>query len=217
MHAKISRRVAGEKIERSFAQRDGERGLLGQSSAYVVKLDLWRIMRMANRNAALLRCRSSRRRRVASSAARIERTRASRSANERAGHRVMESVTCFITQHLKLKVNETKSAVARPQHRKFLGFSVTAGREVKRTIAPKALGRFKARVREITRRAKGVSILRRRLKNWLRICGAGATISASDETPDALVYLTRWVRLRLERRCGASGKHRVVAGPLSSN
>jgi RNA-directed DNA polymerase len=116
--------------------------------------------------------------------------------SERAGHRVMESVTRFITKHLKLKVNETKSAVARPQDRKFLGFSFTAGREVKRTIAPKALVRFKARVREITRRAKGVSIettiaeLAPYMRGWRSYFGF-------CETPETLVYLTRWVRLRL--------------------
>src|SRR5436853_1619467 len=74
--------------------------------------------------------------------------------SERAGHRVMESITQFITNTLRLKVNETKSAVARPQVRKFLGFSFTAGPEVKRAIAPQALVRFKARIREVTRRAK---------------------------------------------------------------
>src|ERR1700730_5975653 len=78
--------------------------------------------------------------------------------SERAGQRVMKSIMQFITQKLKLKVNETKSAVARPQERKFLGFSFRDGPEVKRAIAPKALGRFKRRIREITRRAKGVSI-----------------------------------------------------------
>ena len=62
--------------------------------------------------------------------------------SERAGQRVMESITQFITQKLKLKVNEGKSAVARPQDRKFLGFSFTSGPEVKRVIAPKALDRF---------------------------------------------------------------------------
>src|SRR5579864_7101715 len=55
--------------------------------------------------------------------------------------RVMEGITRFITNKLKLKVNETKSAVARPQERKFLGFSFSAGPEVKRIIAPKALER----------------------------------------------------------------------------
>jgi RNA-directed DNA polymerase len=116
--------------------------------------------------------------------------------SERAGQRVMKSVTRFITDTLRLKVNQTKSAVARPQVRKFLGFSFTAGPEVKRTIAPKALDRFKARVREVTRRAKGVSIettieeLAPYMRGWRSYFGF-------CETPDALVYLTRWVRLRL--------------------
>ena len=66
--------------------------------------------------------------------------------SEQAGRRVMESITRFITHRLKLRVNETKSAVARPQERKFLGFSFTAGPEVKRVIAPKALERFKRRI-----------------------------------------------------------------------
>jgi RNA-directed DNA polymerase len=116
--------------------------------------------------------------------------------SERAGQRVMESVTRFITDTLRLKVNETKSAVARPQGRTFLGFSFTAGPEVKRTIAPKALDRFKARIREVTRRAKGVSIettieeLAPYMRGWRNYFGF-------CETPDALVYLTRWVRLRL--------------------
>src|SRR5512132_714736 len=78
--------------------------------------------------------------------------------SEQAGRRVMESITRFITEQLKLKVNETKSAVARPQQRKFLGFSFTDGPEIKRTIAPKALERFKHRIREVTLRAKGVRL-----------------------------------------------------------
>jgi len=116
--------------------------------------------------------------------------------SERAGQRVMESVTRFIMQKLKLKVNEAKSAVARPQERKFLGFSFTAGPEVKRVIAPKALDRFKQRVREITRRAKGVSLettieeLAPYMRGWRGYFGF-------CETPAVLVSLTRWVRLRL--------------------
>jgi RNA-directed DNA polymerase len=94
--------------------------------------------------------------------------------SERAGQRVMESITRFITQKLKLKVNEAKSAVARPQERKFLGFSFAASPDTQRTIAPESLERFKQRIRAITRRAKGVSI-RRQWKNWSHICGAGAT------------------------------------------
>jgi RNA-directed DNA polymerase len=116
--------------------------------------------------------------------------------SEQAGRRVMESITRFITHNLKLKVNETKSAVARPQERKFLGFSFTAGPEVKRVIAPKALDRFQRRIREITRRAKGVSIqktieeLASYMRGWRGYFGF-------CETPVVLEYLTRWVRLRL--------------------
>src|SRR6202158_4719651 len=78
--------------------------------------------------------------------------------SEQAGHRVMKSITRFIEHKLKLKVNETKSAVGRPQERKFLGFSFTSGKELKRKIAPKAITRFKERVREITAKSKGRSM-----------------------------------------------------------
>jgi RNA-directed DNA polymerase len=116
--------------------------------------------------------------------------------SERAGQRVMESIKRFITKKLKLKVNEAKSAVARPQQRKFLGFGFSDGPEVKRIIAPKALDRFKHRIREITRRAKGVSIdatiaeLAPYMRGWRSYFGF-------CETPEVLISLTRWVRLRL--------------------
>ena len=93
-------------------------------------------------------------------------------------------------------MNESKSAVARPQERKFLGFSFTAGPEVKRVIAPKALDRFRRRIREITRRAKGVSMettmaeLATYMRGWRSYFGF-------CETPEVLVGLTGWVRLRL--------------------
>src|SRR4029450_7481949 len=116
--------------------------------------------------------------------------------SERAGHRLMENITRFITQRLKLKVNEAKSAVARPQERKFLGFSFTAGPEVKRVIASKALDRFKQRIREITRRAKSVSLettmeeLAPYMRGWRSYFGF-------CETPGGLTTLTRWGRVRL--------------------
>jgi RNA-directed DNA polymerase len=116
--------------------------------------------------------------------------------SERAGQRVMESITQFITQKLKLKVNEAKSAVARPQERKFLGFSFSAGPEVKRVIAPKALNRFKRRIREITRRAKGVS-MKTTMEELVPYMRGWCNYFGFCETPVVLQYLTRWVRLRL--------------------
>jgi RNA-directed DNA polymerase len=115
--------------------------------------------------------------------------------SEQAGQRVM-SITRFIEQKLKLKVNKTNSAVARPRVRKFLGFSVTDGPEIRRTIAPKAVERFKDRIREITRQAKSGSlaqtmkVLAPYMRGWRGYFGF-------CETPDLLIQLTRWVRLRL--------------------
>jgi RNA-directed DNA polymerase len=116
--------------------------------------------------------------------------------SRRAGERVMASITRFITAKLKLKVNERKSAVARPWERKFLGFSFTANREPKRRIAPKAVTRFKERVRELTRRNKGVSNdgmaekLTSYLRGWIGYFG-------KCQTPSVLEGLDQWIRRRL--------------------
>ncbi len=116
--------------------------------------------------------------------------------SRRAGERVMASITRFITTKLKLKVNEQKSAVARPWERKFLGFSFTTNREPKRRIAPKAVIRFKAKVREVTRRTRGVKVekmaeeLGRYLRGWIGYFG-------QCQTPSVLQGLEEWTRRRL--------------------
>src|SRR5882672_2928683 len=113
----------------------------------------------------------------------------------RAGHRVMKSIRHFITNRLRLRINESKSAVAQPHERKFLGFSFTKG-EPRRRIAPKALVRFKNRIREITRRRRGrklsdiVEELNLYLNGWLGyfdFC----------ETRSVLKSLDEWIRRRL--------------------
>jgi RNA-directed DNA polymerase len=116
--------------------------------------------------------------------------------SRRAGERVMGSITRFITTKLKLKVNEQKSAVARPWERKFLGFSFTWNREPKRRIAPKAILRFKEKVRELTSRTRGVSIermaeeLAQYLQGWIGYFG-------KCQTPSVLEGLEKWLRRRL--------------------
>jgi len=115
--------------------------------------------------------------------------------SRRAGERVMASVSRFLTQKLKLKVNETKSAVARPEERKFLGFSI-ANDGSERRIAPKALDTFKVRVRELTRRTRGeplpqvVEGLRPYLIGWRNYFGF-------CQTPRVLTNLEAWIRRRL--------------------
>jgi len=116
--------------------------------------------------------------------------------SRRAGERVMKSLVRFIATRLKLKVNEQKSAVAEPWERKFLGFSFTSGQTPKRRIAPKAVLRFKERVRELTSRTRGVSIdrmaeeLARYLRGWIGYFG-------NCETPSTLQRLEEWTRHRL--------------------
>jgi len=116
--------------------------------------------------------------------------------SRRAGGRVMASITRFITTKLKLKVNEQKSAVARPWERKFLGFTFTWNREPRRRIAPKAVLRFKERVRELTSRTRGISTermaeeLAQYLRGWLGYFG-------KCETPSVLQSLEEWTRHRL--------------------
>jgi RNA-directed DNA polymerase len=119
-------------------------------------------------------------------------------ASERAGHRVMASISAFITRRLKLKVNVEKSAVGRPWERKFLSFRISADSPPLREIAPTAVVRFKHQVRQITRRARGVSIdrvvkdLQPYLRGWSEYFGW-------CETPWLLKDLDKWVRHRL--RC----------------
>ena len=69
----------------------------------------------------------------------------------------MTSVSRFLTSKLRLKVNETKSTVARPEERKFLGFTISNDGSEWR-IAPKALDKFKERIREPTSRTRGISL-----------------------------------------------------------
>jgi len=135
--------------------------------------------------------------------------------SERAGQRVMESVKRFISEKLKLKVNESKSAVAKPQERKFLGFSFTGGKELKRKIAPKAIDRFKEKIREITHKAIGPSHGFGRMPGRL-LCTRGQSMKqvmeelarylrgwrgyfGFCETPSVLKRLDSWVRRRV--RC----------------
>jgi len=126
--------------------------------------------------------------------------------SQRAGQRVMESVTRFITHRLKLKVNQAKSAVARPGERKFLGFSFTSEREPRRRIAPKAIARFQKRIRKLTRRTRGISLaqmvqqITTYLRGWLGYFG-------DCQTPSVLQNLEMWLRRRLRSVVWKQWKH----------
>jgi RNA-directed DNA polymerase len=126
--------------------------------------------------------------------------------SQRAGERIMVGIEKFLAKHLKLKVNRAKSAVAKPSVRKFLGFGFTGGREPRRRIAPQAIDRFKARVRELTRRTGGQSLsqvakeLSRYLIGWRGYFGF-------CETPSVLYELDCWIRRRLRAIAWTQWKH----------
>jgi group II intron reverse transcriptase/maturase len=114
-----------------------------------------------------------------------------------AGERVMKSVTRFLEDSLRLKVNTRKSAVDRLARRSFLGFTVSrAGARLK--VADKAIDRLKARVRELTRRTRGhrladvIAELREALLGWKAYFGFAEVLSPLRD-------IDKWIRRRL--RC----------------
>jgi group II intron reverse transcriptase/maturase len=117
--------------------------------------------------------------------------------SKRAGEDAMQTLRRLYAG-LKLKVNETKSAVARPQDRKFLGYSfwVAKKTEIKRRVAPKALETMKDRIRSLTGRSKGRSLktvfaeLRSYLLGWKQYFRLA-------DTPRVFLGLDEWIRHRL--------------------
>jgi group II intron reverse transcriptase/maturase len=118
--------------------------------------------------------------------------------SKRAGQRVFASIEEFLNRRLKLRVNREKSVVALYHERGFLGFGFTSGKTLKIKLAEKSLEKFRERVREMTRRSRGVKLeqviedLREFFRGWM---GYFRLI----ETPTVLRDLDSWIRRRL--RC----------------
>ena len=116
--------------------------------------------------------------------------------SQKAGERVMESIKRFITRKLRLKVNETKSKVAKSGECTFLGYTIGNGGKL--WIAKKSKERMKKRIKELTRRNRGrkletvIGELNRTLGGWLvyfRLANAKNWCSETE----------RWLRRKL--RC----------------
>ena len=118
--------------------------------------------------------------------------------SQRAGERVMESITAFLEKKLKLRVNKEKSAVAPVWERTFLGFRFSEHEKPIRLVAKKAIKRFKTRIRELTRRTRGRSLEQviketsQYLKGWRSYYG---------NSQDKLLFrsLDGWIRRKV--RC----------------
>ena len=114
-----------------------------------------------------------------------------------AANRVMSSVTRFIEKKLRLKVNREKSAVSLPWKSKYLGFCVTnSSKNPKIRIHWKSIKRFKERVKEITARKRGRSIVQviRELNDYMR---GWWNYYGIAESYNRLKLLPHWIRRRL--------------------
>jgi len=118
--------------------------------------------------------------------------------SQKASERVLDSITRYITNKLKLKVNAEKSKCARPWEIKFLGYKVTKMYGATRLVThPKTVARFKDKVRKITRRMRRVSIhvviwkLNQLIRGWTPCYGRGLSQKLKRE-------LNRWIIRRLK-------------------
>jgi RNA-directed DNA polymerase len=119
-------------------------------------------------------------------------------ASERAGVELLQGLSRFLVERLQLKVNQAKSAVARPWQRKFLGYSMTGHQKPKLRIAAASLKRLTEKVRALLRGAQGRSLavtiqtLNPVLRGW-------AAYFKLAETQSALEERDGWIRHKL--RC----------------
>lgn len=126
-----------------------------------------------------------------------------------AGERVMASLTSFLERKLRLRVNREKSAVAHVAERKFLGHRLIGDGRL--GIAPRSLERVKARVREITRRSRGVA-LERMIHELNEFLTGWVTYFRYAECKAHLKRLEEWIRRKL--RC-VRLKQRKRAKPIA--
>ena len=148
--------------------------------------------------------------------------------SQRAGVRVMASVTKFINKRLRLKVNESKSAVARPETRHFLGYRLQPeeGGRVEIMLSERSEKRLREHIREFTPRTCGRSLedsiakVNGYLHGWLGhfgICTSG--IERNIQNADAHIrrrlralVLQHWKTKRtIARRLIQLGVHRKTA------
>jgi RNA-directed DNA polymerase len=119
--------------------------------------------------------------------------------SKKAGLRVKQSITKFIEQSLKLKVNQEKSAVDRPWKRKFLGFSFTWNFQPRIRVAKQSLQRAKQRIREITSRSKPYT-MQQRIEKLNEFLTGWCNYFALADTATTFQRLDAWIRRRL-RMC----------------
>ncbi len=117
---------------------------------------------------------------------------------QRAGKRVMESVVNYLTEKLKLKVNQQKSAVDKPWNRKFLGFTFTKGEGPRRiTVHESRIKRFRDKIRGITKKMRGNNITDSIQKFIMPITRGWANYFGIAETRNVFEDLDGWIRRKI--------------------
>jgi RNA-directed DNA polymerase len=113
-----------------------------------------------------------------------------------AGERVMASVTRFLEEKLKLKVNREKSAVGRPWERKFLGYSFAPGRKARLKVAPESVARLKAEIQERMRSGRGQNLVRL-LEGLAPLLRGWVSYFRLAEVKNTFEELDGWIRRKL--------------------
>jgi group II intron reverse transcriptase/maturase len=116
--------------------------------------------------------------------------------SKRTGQRVMQAVTAFLERRLKLKVNASKSAVARPWERKFLGYSMTWHKKPKLKIAQPSRERLAEKIRKTLREARGGS-LKQTIERLNPILRGWVAYFRLTEVKGMLEDLDGWIRRKL--------------------
>ena len=117
--------------------------------------------------------------------------------SSRAGERVKASVTGYLREVLKLKVNEKKSAVARPWRRKFLGYTVTMEKATRLRVSEQSIKRFKDELRDIFRGGRGCNIGRFIKEKLNPVIRGWRNYFRLTEVKWIFEELGQWIRRRL--------------------
>ena len=113
-----------------------------------------------------------------------------------AGERVLASLTRFLHERLKLRVNPDKSAVDRPWNRKFLGYSMTFHHQPRLKVAPKSVERFKAKLRMLFRHGRGRN-LQRFIQELAPVLRGWVNYFRLAEVKGIFEELDQWIRRKL--------------------